>query len=156
MDETNAMDNQNYAGLQQDRNADQPNDPVYSKDYSAAASKAKIGALTGLLLILVALGIDGLQAFLDLIIIGVVLNWIIDIFAWLLFFIWLKMLGISMADGKGTRALIFLGLAFGFELLPILNALPGWTAFAVGVVVNEFGSKVFEKVPIVGKFIKKT
>ena len=107
-----------------------------------------------MLLILVALGIDGLQAFLDLIIIGVVLNWIIDIFAWLLFFIWLKMLGISMADGKGTSALIFLGLAFGFELLPILNALPGWTAFAVGVVVNEFGSKVFEKVPIVSKFIK--
>lgn len=142
----------NYANLQQARTADMQNEP----QYYAAARGARIGAATATLLVLIALGIDGVQAFLNFIVIGVVVNWIIDIFAWLLFFVWLKNLGISgnIARDSERRILMFLGLAFGFEILPILNTLPGWTAFAIGVVVNEFGSRVFEKVPLVGKFIK--
>lgn len=143
----------NYANLQQARAADSQTEPPYY----AAARAARMGAATATLLILVALGIDGIQAFLNFIIIGIVVNWIIDIFAWLLFFVWLKNLGISggIARDSEHRLLMFLGLAFGFEILPILNTLPGWTVFAIGVAVNEFGSRVFERVPLVSKFIKK-
>lgn len=143
----------NYANLQQARLADAKN----GSQYYAAARAAKMGGMTATLLILVALGFDGIQAFLDLIIIGVVLNWIVGIIAWLTFFIWLKSLGMSGGIKKDSefKMLIFLGAVFGFELLPLINALPGWTAFAVGVVVNEFGSRVFEKVPLVNRFIKQ-
>jgi len=85
------MDNQNYAGLQQDRNADAQDEPIAS----SGATAVRMSAITATLLILMALGIDGLQVFLNFIVIGVVLNWIIDIFTWLLFFVWLKSLGIS-------------------------------------------------------------
>lgn len=144
----------NYANLQQARVAEMQNEPPYY----AATRAARMGAATATLLILVALGIDGIQAFLNFIVIGVVVNWIVSIVAWLLFYVWLKNLGISrsIAPDSERKILMFLGLAFGFEILPILNTLPGWTAFAIGAVINEFGSRVFEKVPLVGKFIKKT
>ena len=118
-------------------------------------TSSRIGVLNATLLILVALGIDGVQAFLNLIVIGVVLNWLIDIFAWLMFFVWLHLLGISMSEAKGMRTLIFLGAAFGFEFLPLINTLPGWTAFAIGAVVNEYGSAALEKVPLAKKFVRK-
>ncbi|OGF58359.1 hypothetical protein A3B05_00535 [Candidatus Giovannonibacteria bacterium RIFCSPLOWO2_01_FULL_43_160] len=153
MDETNTMDNQNYAGLQQDRNADAQDEPIAS----SGATAVRMSAITATLLILMALGIDGLQVFLNFIVIGVVLNWIIDIFTWLLFFVWLKSLGISgsIKKDKDLKRLIFLASAFGFELLPILNSFPGWTAFALGTVIIEYGGEILEKVPIAKKFIKK-
>ncbi|KKT40898.1 MAG: hypothetical protein UW28_C0017G0002 [Parcubacteria group bacterium GW2011_GWA2_44_13] len=116
----------------------------------------RISPIMALFFIMVALLIDGVQAFLNLIIIGIVLNWIVDIFTWLLFYIWLKMLGISMSEAKGMRTMIFLGLACGFEFIPLVNALPGWTAFAIGAVVNEYGTTSLSKVPLAGKFLKKS
>ncbi len=136
----------NYANLQRARNADQTAAP----ETPAKTSAHKISALNAVLLILVALAIDGVQIFLDLIIIGVVLNWIIDVFALLLFYVWLKMLGISMYESKGFKTLLALIGALGVELLPLINALPGWTVFAVLTVIFEFS----ERMPILGKVAK--
>ncbi|MDP3934984.1 MAG: hypothetical protein Q8Q46_02100 [Candidatus Giovannonibacteria bacterium] len=140
MDETAT----NYANLQQARNADQAAAPAAS----AKAAVAKMSAITATLFILVALGIDGLQVLLISIpYAGVVLNLIVSIFAWMIFFVWLKSLGISgsIKKDKDLQRLIFLASAFGFELLPILDSLPGWTAFALGTVIIEYSGEILEK-----------
>ena len=148
----------NYANLQQARLADgqvRAADSDNGQPPAATAQAARMSAITAMFLILVALGIDGIQAFLNFIIIGVVVNWIIGIFAWLLFFVWLHSLGITMSEAKGMRTLLFLGLAFGFEVLPILKTLPRWTAFALWAVINEFGSAALQKVGAAKYFIRK-
>lgn len=114
---------------------------------------SRISGVAGVLMVIIALLIDGLQAFLSLIVIGIVVNLIIDVFVWLVFYIWLKSLGISMSEAKGLRTLFFLGLAFGFEFVPLLNVLPGWTAFAIGAILNERASVALDKVPVVNKFV---
>lgn len=98
----------------------------------------KMSGTTAIFLILTALLIDGLQGFLNLIIIGVVLNWIIDIFAALLFYVWLKSLGMPMIGGRGVMGTIFQTAGISIEIFPILNSFPGWTTFAVAKVASEF------------------
>lgn len=130
----------NYANLQQARAAEAgaQNEPAPTASVGAAT---RMSAVTATLLILVALGIDGVQAFLNFIIIGIVVNWIVSIVAWFIFYMWLKNLGISMNEAGGARVLISLGAAFGLELLPLINFLPGWTAFAILTVIFEFAFK---------------
>lgn len=138
---------ENYAGLQQARNADA------ARENPAAAAPAKTGNLSvpnAVLLVLVAMLIDGLQLFLNFIIIGVVVNWIIDVFALLLFYVWLKMLGMNMYESKGFKTLLALIGAMGVEILPLVNSLPAWTAFAALTVVFEFA----ERMPVLGKLAK--
>lgn len=122
---------------------------------ASPATASRIGVFTGVCMILFALGVDGIQAFLNLIIIGVVLNWIINIPVGLTFWVWFHLLGISMSEAKGMRTLIFLGMAFGFEFMPLINTLPGWTALAVGAMVNEYGSSALERVPLMKRLIRK-
>ena len=96
---------ENYAGLQEARNADAAPEQGAVK---TGAREAKLSVPNAVLLVLVALLIDGLQLFLNLIIIGVVVNWIIDVFALLLFYVWLKMLGMSMYESRGFKTLLSL------------------------------------------------
>ncbi len=119
----------------QDKNGEDKNKNQQAQ--APAPHKSRINMVNAIFLILVALIIDGVQIFLDFIIIGLVVNYIIDIYAWLIFFVWLKLLGISMFNAKGTRTMIFLGVALGIELIPFINALPGWTVFAVLTVIND-------------------
>ena len=100
-----------------------------------------MSGVTAVMFILVALIFDGIQMFLTLIIIGVVLNWIIDVFALLTFYVWMKNMGMSMYESRGMRTLLSLLGALGVELLPLVNSLPGWTAFAALTVIFEFSDK---------------
>ncbi|OGF63948.1 hypothetical protein A2661_02200 [Candidatus Giovannonibacteria bacterium RIFCSPHIGHO2_01_FULL_45_24] len=138
---------ENYAGLQEARNADAAPEQGAVK---TGAREAKLSVPNAVLLVLVALLIDGLQLFLNLIIIGVVVNWIIDVFALLLFYVWLKMLGMSMYESRGFKTLLSLIGAMGVEIMPLVNSLPGWTAFATLTVIFEFSGRM----PVVGKLAK--
>lgn len=103
--------------------------------------------MNGLFLILVALLFDGIQVFLTLIIIGAVLNWIVSLFAMMTFYVWLKLLGVSYWEGNGTRKLLsFMGAGF-IEMVPIFNAIPAWTLFAILIIIFEY----IEQVPVLGK-----
>ncbi|QQG42705.1 MAG: hypothetical protein HYW15_00560 [Candidatus Giovannonibacteria bacterium] len=137
----------NYADLQQARNESMQNTAPAK---AATTEAAKLSVPNAVLLVLTALLIDGLQLFLTLIIIGVVVNWIIDVFALLLFYVWLKMLGMSMYESKGFKTLLSLIGAMGIEILPLVNSLPGWTAFAALTVIFEFSGHM----PTLGKLAK--
>lgn len=89
----------------------------------------------GLAFVLITFGvlIDLIQAFLDLLFVGIFLNWALDAIA---------VLGFSiMLYGHGGNVLSRRGVSFGFstlfELIPVLNAIPVWTAFAIRTVVAE-------------------
>lgn len=111
-----------------------------------AKSGSKISPINAIFLVLVALLIDGIQAFLTLIIIGVVLNSIISASAALIFCMWLKLLGVSYWEGNGTRKLLsFIGCGF-LEIVPIFNAIPAWTLFVILIIIFEY----MEKIPVLG------
>lgn len=54
--------------------------------------------------------------------------------ATLTFFIWLKMHGVNFT--KGPRGFFFL-LSVVLSFIPIINALPEWTGFIVGLYISE-------------------
>ena len=87
-----------------------------------------------------ALFVDGIQWVLSILIIGFAVNWIISGVAWVAFFLWLKLKGASMADARGTRIMLASISVFGVEILP-LNWLPAWTAFALGLLIMEYGRR---------------
>ncbi len=89
-----------------------------------------IGALSGLTVILLPLGVAA--------------GWIIDAAAWMTFFFWLHSLGSGMikkggqgAAGLGREPFIIIALAFGIEFIPIINALPAWTAAIATLVFRQ-------------------
>lgn len=77
-------------------------------------------------MIATAVTIDILQGFLALMIIGLVLNTIIGIFAWIIFFVWSKILGVNFLDRGGQKAIVYFGGGV-LEFIPLLNILPAWT-----------------------------
>ena len=87
----------------------------------------------------VALVIDLIQFLLDLILIGFIVDPIISIFAYLMFWFWFKLRGVSFTNPK--RAAIG-GISFLLELIPGLDMLPALTA---GVVMTYLSTRV--KVP---------
>ncbi|NQV87935.1 MAG: hypothetical protein HQ402_00060 [Parcubacteria group bacterium] len=62
---------------------------------------------------------------------AIILTALLDILAWLTFFVWFKMNGVSFANPK--RALSLNG-GFILKLIPILNALPAWTLAVVLII----------------------
>lgn len=144
MDEATTAEN--YAGLQQARldsarRARNEDAQSAAPAMAAPAAAKRLSVPNAFLLVFVALLIDGLQLFLTFIIIGVVVNWIIDVFALLLFYVWLKMLGMSMYESRGFKKLLALIGAMGVEILPLVNSLPAWTAFAVLTIAFEYYEK---------------
>lgn len=102
-------------------------------------------------IIILALIIDGIQWFLDLILIGIVLNYIVDVYAWLTFYVLFKRWGYSMWGAKkGERVLLSLAGSLGLEVVS-LGALPAWTAWAIYTVFSEFAKNTAEKIPGVSK-----
>ncbi len=99
----------------------------------------KISNFEAGLMIAVALIIDIVQFLLDLILIGFILDPIISVFAYLMFWFWFKLRGVSFSNPK--RAAIG-GISFLLELIPGLDMLP---ALTVGVVMTYLSTKV--KIP---------
>jgi len=94
----------------------------------------RINNVTAGLMVAVALLYDGVQMFLEWIGIGFIVNWILNIWAWLTFFVWFKLRGVSFAANP-KRALAFNG-GFLIEFIPIIEELPIWTAVVVVTVIT--------------------
>ena len=105
-------------------------------------SRTKISILQVSLLITVAGIVDLVQAGVNLLhfipVVGnalaAIITAFVTVFVWLVFFVWLKMLGVSLISPK--KALTFAGGGL-FELIPALNALPGWTLAIVLTIIWE-------------------
>ena len=110
----------------------------------------RISPIMAILMIIMALLIDGTQFLLGLLVIGFVLNWIVSFYAWLSFYVWFKILNVSMSDARGMKILLTMGAALGVELIPLINMLPAWTAFAILTIMFEYAAQA----PVVGKALK--
>ncbi|HEY4517925.1 MAG TPA: hypothetical protein VJI74_03510 [Candidatus Paceibacterota bacterium] len=93
----------------------------------------RISLLTAAAMLGVAIMIDGIQLILDLLIIGAVFTIPLDVIAWCLFFVWFLLCGVNFWNRGGRNAFAFFGVS-AFEIIPFLNALPGWT-LAVGLTI---------------------
>lgn len=139
-------ENQRRMALAEARNgaaaeADSGDAEEAEQDGEIAGAGSKIGVVEGALMIGVALLVDAAQALATLLLIGVVLNTVIGIIAWLIFFVWFKMKGVSFGfptrGGKGglvRNPLMLIAGAGAVEFIPFINNLPAW-ALAVGIAV---------------------
>jgi len=101
--------------------------------------KSKISNTKAVFMIVVAVLFDLAGIVFDLLhfipavgnVAAIILTTLLDILAWLVFYVWFKMNGVSFANPK--RALSLNG-GFILELIPILNALPAWTLAVVLII----------------------
>jgi hypothetical protein len=129
--DTNTIEEQRMARLQQARFQDEQKNEEEEKQGQKA--EQRINNVTAIFMIVVALLYDAAQAFLEWIGIGFFINWILDIWAWLTFYIWFKLKGVSFANPK--RALCLNG-GFLLELIPLFDELPIWTASVIIMVIT--------------------
>ena len=90
---------------------------------NAIKKEHRISGATVFFMLLVAGSMDGLQILLEWAVIGLFINWFIDICVWGLFFLWFKSKGVNLMNLK--KGLIFNGLAF-LEIIPVVGELPLW------------------------------
>jgi len=93
----------------------------------------RVSKTTGVLMIYTALFIDVLEMLLEWMIIGLVLNYFITIFAGLLFWLWFAIKGVPFWV-KPSR-LITLGITFLAELIPGLDATGFGEFWTVGILI---------------------
>jgi hypothetical protein len=97
---------------------------------------------SGLAFALIAFGImiDLVQLLLTFLMVGFVLNPVLDLFAMGVFWI--------MLYHHGQKVLSRRGMSFGFsaliELIPGLDAIPVWTVFAIYTVVKDHSEALSE------------
>jgi len=108
--------------------------------------KERIKTWMAVAMIIVALCVDGAQALLILLGIGLALGTIITVVAYLVFWIWFMLLGVSFA--ANPKKLLTVGIGGIGEALPIFNFLPAFTAMIATVV---FMTKAEDKGGVVGK-----
>lgn len=108
-----------------------------------------LSKITIILMIIVALVFDGIQLLLQLIpILGQILAFLISVFAFLTFYLWFKLKGLHFSV---TKRLVFFG-GTAFEVaLPILNAIPIWTASVSFVAISSRIKKVVPGLDIIKK-----
>lgn len=94
-------------------------------------------------MISVAFFYDVLQWFLDFVLMG----WLVTVFAFLTFYLWFKMHGLSFATPK--RASI-LGVGVIIDLIPIIGAL-AWTGMVIGLALDSKIKKVVPGLDIIKK-----
>ncbi len=122
--------------------------------------KHRISTSTAILMIAVALGYDGAQIATDYIhmipVAGTLMQTIIDtlitVWAWLTFFVWFKLQGISFINPKRALALNGGGL---LEIIPILNSLPAWTLAVILIIGSTRTEELLEKAGPLGTLASK-
>lgn len=136
--------------------------PEEEEASKAEPPKLRINPVVAVFMLLLALAVDGAQILLDFILIGVVVNSIIDIYTWLIFYVWFKALGISFGVAKGTKfgqgslvggnsesllknPLVVIAVALVVEFIPVVNALPAWTAAIAITIVIEHVDYIIQK-----------
>ena len=154
---TQTYDEQNTAGTI-DADDETPeaepaeNDQGQKEKTAGAGSDSKISVVQAVLLIAIALLFDGAQLIIELLTglsvfllpLGIAVGWVVDIWAWLTFFLWLHSIGLSMIkkgglgeSGLGKEPFVIIATAFGIEFIPIINALPVWTAAIVTLIIKQ-------------------
>ncbi|OHB05806.1 MAG: hypothetical protein A3B16_00430 [Candidatus Zambryskibacteria bacterium RIFCSPLOWO2_01_FULL_45_43] len=86
----------------------------------------------------------------------VFMDWLAGFFAFMTFFVWFKIRGMSFMKPK--RLLTFGGASL-IEIIPWLSALPAWTAAIVILALDSKVKKVVAQVPggqIAEKVLSKT
>ena len=100
---------------------------------------------TIILMVAVALFFDALQWLLGFIFMG----WLVSIFAWLTFYVWFKINGISFMKPK--RFITF-GGSFIIELIPVVgDVLPTWTAAITYLALDSKIKKIVPRLDIIKK-----
>lgn len=88
-------------------------------------NSSKISKGAAVIMVCVAIFIDIAQFLLNFIPgPGWIIIWIVNAIVWSTFYIWFRSKGVNFSGTKKSRNL---ATAFVFELIPILDALPGWT-----------------------------
>ena len=95
---------------------------------------------TIVLMVVVALFFDVLQWLLAFIF----MDWLAGFYAFLTFFVWFKLHGITFMKPK--RALT-MGAAGLIEIIPWLAALPAWTAAVIIIALDTKIKKIISNVP---------
>lgn len=99
----------------------------------------KIGVAQGMVMIVTAAFIDFVQFLLTLLIIGIIINPLISVIAFILFWSWFSLNGVKFFSGvKGIARFGIMSWTFLSELVPLLNAMPGWT---VGVTMTYLSAR---------------
>lgn len=105
-------------------------------------SSKKISNTSAGLMLSVAALYDAVQALLAFFVIGLFVNWIITIFAFLTFFTWFKIKGVQLANLKKSAVL---GLGSFLELTPA-NFIPGWTvSVAIIIAITRTEDRLLSK-----------
>ncbi len=97
-----------------------------------AQYKPRIGNNTVWLMIGVAAVYDSLQVISDIAIIGLILGTLISIFAFLTFWLWFKLKGISLA---GLKKSLVMGIFSFLEIIPLINDIPGWILSTIIIII---------------------
>ena len=92
-------------------------------------------------MIAVALLIDGLQILLDLVLIGFLLDPLLDILATIIFAIWFSHHGQSVMSAKRAGGFLVTVVA---ELVPGFDAIPMWTFFVAYTVIKSRAASAAE------------
>ncbi|MCK4386782.1 MAG: hypothetical protein KAV41_01695 [Candidatus Pacebacteria bacterium] len=104
-------------------------------------NKTKIDNITATLMIAAALFYDGVQTLLTAVGIGPFVNWLISIFAWLTFWLWFTIKGVSFTNNP-KRLFTFMGGSL-LEIIPLIATLPIWTA---NITATVFITKAENKI----------
>jgi len=158
MDETLQMQNSYAADLARARAADAAatKQQAPAKANPTGGSKSRINIVNAAAMIGFGLLVDAAQAFLNLIPwLGAIISIIIGILAGAVFCLWLMLVGITWWQAKNMKTLLLLLGVFGLEVTPFFNALPAWTGFAIGAVLNEYAGAILAGVPLIGKLAAK-
>ncbi len=111
-----------------------PRRPIYSRVRAPAQEKKEhISNPMAVMLVSVALFIDGFQALLNLLIIGEVASSVISVCSNVLFMVWFWMLGMGII--KNPRKLGAMLAQSIIGLIPILNTLPELTMAIVAIII---------------------
>jgi len=98
------------------------------------SNNSKIPDWQAPLIFIVAGLYDAVQAFLDFILIGLLFNWAISIWAWLTFFVWFSILGVKFGNPKKSLSLVGSLL---IKLIPLLDMLPAWSGMVALIIAQE-------------------
>lgn len=103
----------------------------------------KLSEITIFLMIFTALCFDGGQMVVGWIpVLGNIIAGVVDLFAFMTFFVWFKMHGIQMMTPKRLSSMLGAGV---IEMIPFLNILPAWTLAVVYLIgttkIQELASK---------------
>ena len=121
--------------------------------------KYRISWIIGGIMIGVALLYDGAQALIEFIMVGFgfTVNWVITVWAWLTFYTWFKIYGVSFLNARRGATL---NSSFIIEIFPFLAVIPSWTLAVLLLVLSvraeDFVAQVAPAVAAVAKTLGKT